>query len=153
MSLTKRLNNSGPSTLPCGTPEVTPTHGETPPRKRTRCLRPVKNDLTQCHNSPRTLNDVASFSSKVWCGIVSKAFDMSRKTASTLGGAAFIQGRWPGMHDVDQLGDTTSVLHKAMLIRVEEAKCAQLIINSSRYNALENFTKHRSKSNRSIVSN
>jgi len=46
MSLINKTKNVGPSTLHCGTPEVTGAKSEDTPSMTTSCERPVKNDDT-----------------------------------------------------------------------------------------------------------
>ena len=47
MSLMYSKNIRGPSTVPCGTPDVTITEGEDSPLSKTRCVRSVNHALIQ----------------------------------------------------------------------------------------------------------
>ena len=82
MSLMKIRNSTSPSTLSCGTPEVTGTHSEHAWPMHTRCLRPESQERIQCWRLPLIPSD-ATLSMSRSCGTLSNAFWKSRYIKST----------------------------------------------------------------------
>ena len=53
-SFKESKNNNGPTMDPCGVPEVTVDHSEHIPLTTTRCLRPIREFLSQFSKQPST---------------------------------------------------------------------------------------------------
>ena len=82
-----KLNNTGPITEPCGTPDVTGTQSDLAPEKITRCLRLERKLLIHIHMLLQ-MPYLCSFCNRIEWSTRSKALDQSRKIASTLAGFA-----------------------------------------------------------------
>ena len=83
MSLTYKLNNNGPSTVPCGTPRLISTQSEKIPLTFTlqiRLFRKLAIKVFAPFEKPRE----SIFSIKTSCELESKALDRSNKAACTI---------------------------------------------------------------------
>ena len=78
----KARKSTGPSTMPCGTPDSTGTQPDPSPTTTTLCVRPSRKDFIHAWVFPL----IPWFQSLVinrWCGTLSNAFEKSRTIMST----------------------------------------------------------------------
>jgi len=82
ISLIYARNRSGPSTVPCGTPDITSSLVDLVPSSTTRWVRFLRNDWIQQQTGPWIPQYSSLYRSRE-CGTLSKAFSKSRRIVST----------------------------------------------------------------------